>query len=180
MNRKILTRILAVLLAAVCLASLVACGKKDTGKPLPDPDKAKEYENNITGFVKKNQKPLNAVAEKLMAADGLSYYYFFKEGDRVLVDEMVMEDGSYVRYTYNDPTTDALAALGYTGEVAHSSSSDHRVVSFLTHQDKNVLFYFVYCPNEDSVRYISHGFFSGETEVTVTPIVGNWYYVQAW
>ncbi len=183
-----LTRALAVALAAtvilVCILSLTLCDKKQSpgiAAPTPLPNDAKDKPGTVTAYVKENQALLEEVVQAVSDTAGLSYYYFTRNNDQTIsIEKMINKGGTLVRQPVKDKLLEKLASTGFVGELTHSKDTTKGIVSFYTYlsnQDGSHLF--VYCPDEAAVKFLYDGFFKGADNVSTTPIVGNWYYVEA-
>ncbi len=178
---RILTATLAATFVLFSLLSLSACGKvKYEQAPLSN-SVADDPEAAVFAYVKENQKVLNEVVTFLSEQDGLPYYYFFDTEDKVSgVEQLVYEGDTYVRRAVENKTLRKLAKIRFTGEVSYVCDDGTDIYSFYTYMKNNEqTVYFVYCPDDDAVRYLSYDFLHGETEVTVSHITNGWYYVQA-
>ena len=169
-----ISRVACLLLAVLCVLSLGACGKKNTGLR----DLGKTPKEAIFNFVKKNEDMLNEVARYVEAKEGFSYYYFLgTERGASKIEQLNL--GQNQREAVKDKTLQKLAKAQYTGEVSHVDSMPDGFVSFRTSLDRNATaFYFVYCADENAFKYITNGFFVNEQSITTQPITGNWYYVE--
>lgn len=174
MKRPII-RILALTLAVLCLIPLAACGKKATLQDHGSTPKAA-----IFSYVQKNQEMLDDVANYIANKNEDSYYIFTgTTRGRSNVEQLSSDGGTTVRRECKDKTIGKLAKARFTGEVACTDSMPDGFVSFRTYLSKdNYAFYFIYCPTEECVTYITNGFFTREQTITSQPIVGNWYYVE--
>ena len=174
MKRPII-RILALTLAVLCLIPLAACGKKTTLQDHGSTPKAA-----ILSYVQKNQEMLDEVADYIAGQGGDSYYFFTgtKRGAST-VEQLDFGGDTNTRVECKNKTIGKLAKARFTGEVACTDSMPDGFVSFRTYLSKdNYAFYFIYCPTEECVTYITNGFFTREQTITSQPIVGNWYYVE--
>ncbi len=168
-------RLLALLLAALCILPFAACGKEE--KELPTETLA--IRETVIDYIENNQKLLNAAADRLAAAEGLSFYYVYAEATP-RVEQGVKEGDAFNRYPSDDEVLLSLAKAGFSGEVTHNAASRPGTVSFYTHyaDGQGTGFYMVCCPDADAMDYLSNDFLPSAREVTVRPVTGDWYYVE--
>ncbi len=180
---RILTATLAATLVLLCLLSFAACGKQDSvgiDAPTPMPNDAKDKAAAAKAYVLENQAILEEVVAFVTKRDGLSYYYFVRDNQKkIYVQELVNKRGNLVRENVTDDLLVRLAATGFVGEMTHNKETTKGVVSFYTYMSDNKATHMIaYCPDETALNFLYSGFFYGADNVSTTPIVGNWYYVE--
>ncbi len=180
-----LTRVLATAFALImclsCCFSLASCSEKnDDNLPMAD-STVKDTQAAVTTYVKDNMKVLDEVVSFLSTQKGVSYYYFFyDEKVKACRVEQLMFDQNNARVESTNKTLQKLAKARFTGEVSHTSTNKVELYTFYTYlKRENRAVYFVYCPADNAMEYLSDDFLSGESEVTVAPIKDDWYYVEA-
>ncbi len=181
---RILTAALAVTLALLSLLSFAACGQKQpsgVAAPTPLPHDAKDKFATVAAYITENQALLEEIVTYITAREGLSYFYFVRAtDDTVYTEELVNKRGSLVRERVKDKTLEKLAASGFVGELTYSKEATKGIVSFYTYMSNtDASRLFAYCPDETALNFLYDGFFQGANNVSTTPVVGRWYYVEA-
>jgi hypothetical protein len=179
------TRALTIVLAAVMLASVCACGKlenKDKGYII-NMSNQENPKDELSSFVEGNLTLITDIA-KATLENGNYVYYDFQEQ---MVDEstgelrfVVQENNGTSWRTCKDELINRLTEFKFVGAVLYEPEKAKGVVVIvprMTVNDKTV--YLVYCTNAAARRAVKNGAFSPDKEIQFKKITGNWYCVIA-
>ena len=185
--KNTMTRILILILATLTLLTATACG--------PDPDDDPGYILNqtntdspadeIIAFYNGNIGAVTVLADAMLDGKAyVAYNYTYRMTDyeagtlEFYAQKQTKLNGNWTSCTDEDAVR--LTKVKFAGTVLYNPSVTPNAVIFSPRTaatDKTVAL--VYCTGERDLDMISRGVYHTGCTVTVTPIEGNWYCVEA-